>query len=362
MTALISFVAVLLILVLVHEYGHFKAARLFGVAVEEFGFGFPPRLWQKRSGGTVYSINALPLGGFVRIKGEDSDDQEADSFSHQSIARRCLIVGAGVIMNLLLAVLLFTVGFTAGMPTELENTLPAGAKVRNISHEIVWVAPDSPASNQFQSGDIIRAIDEQEFTNRLALQAYIREHENKAINFKISRDGEVRDVELTPLKFKIDGQEVLGVGIQLFSTGTVSYPFYRAPWLAVRFTASTLSEIVSSFGSLITRLWQGQPVGQEVAGPVGIAVLSGEVAERGILFFIQFVALLSLNLAFINALPIPALDGGRFLFLLVEAIRGRPLSNKIEGRIHAIGFALLLMVVLVVTLSDVGKFSGWWGG
>src|SRR3989344_619514 len=107
MTALISFVAVLLILVLVHEYGHFKAARLFGVAVEEFGFGFPPRLWQKRSGGTVYSINALPLGGFVRIKGEDSDNHDFDSFSHQSIARRCLIVGAGVIMNLLLAVLLF---------------------------------------------------------------------------------------------------------------------------------------------------------------------------------------------------------------------------------------------------------------
>jgi regulator of sigma E protease len=357
MLAVISFIIILLLLVLVHEYGHFKAARWLGVAVEEFGLGFPPAVWKKRFGATIYSINWLPLGGFVKIKGEEGENLDPDSYSSQGIVRRAAIVAAGIVMNLVLAAVLFTGGYVVGMPAEIGEEPPAGAIIKDLKHEIVGVIPDSPAAGVLQTGDTIQAINGQEFSTRSALQTYLRSQANQPLVIKYQRGAESTTTELTPQAFRADDREIVGLGVQIFSSGLISYPVYLAPYHGLKYTGQIFYQIAEYFGSMIFKLVNGIPQQVEVAGPVGIAVLSGEVARQGVIFFLQFVALLSINLAFVNLLPFPALDGGRLLFLAIEAVRGRPVSPAVEGRVHRWGFVILLLIVLLVTYSDIGRLA-----
>jgi regulator of sigma E protease len=356
MLPILAFIVALLVLVLVHEYGHFAAARRLKVGVEEFGIGFPPAAWKRRLGNTTVSINWLPLGGFVRIKGEEGTNMDPDSFGQQSVPRRMVIVGAGIIMNLLLAAVIFSGAFMVGMPAEIGQEPSHWATVSKLEHQVVGVVEGSPAYSVLKEGDVIESLNGQKFSSRQAIQDYLRGQANQVIALDYKRGEDRQSVNLVPQAFKVDNNEVVGLGVQIFSTGRISYPVYLAPLMGIKYTGEIFYQIVSYFGTTIRDLVSGSAADIQVAGPVGIAVISGAVAEQGLIYFLQFVALLSVNLAFINLLPIPALDGGRLLFLIIEAVRGRPVPTEVENKWHRWGFAILLLLVLLVTYSDISKF------
>jgi regulator of sigma E protease len=356
MLAVLLFLAVLSVLVFVHELGHFLAARAFGAKVEEFGFGFPPRAYGKKIGDTVYSINWIPLGGFVRIKGENgSSGSDTDSFSYKRPWQRAIILSAGVFMNLLLAWVLLTVGLVAGLPQEV-GSLPPGAVVRDAAVGVVSVLPGSPAATAgIKEGDRIVAVDGTPVTTTEAFRAYTSDHEGRPVTITTERDDSTATVSVTPVVLAETGRP--GVGLGLVSTGYVAYPWYLAPGAALRATIALTGSIFATFGSILGNLFSGQPAGVELAGPVGIAFVTADVARLGLLHLLQFAAILSVNLAVLNILPIPALDGGRLLFLLIEKIRGRAANRSVEGAVHAIGFFVLIGLVLVVTYGDIMRFG-----
>lgn len=356
MLTLIIFLAVLSLLVFVHEFGHFIAARRLGVKVEEFGFGFPPRLFGWKRGETTYSINWVPLGGFVKLKGESGEFMHHhDSFAGKSIGRRTIIVAAGVLMNFFLAIVLFTIGFLYGLPHAAEE-LPTGTRVRDVQIAIGRIIPDSPSAVAgFKVGDLIISIDDNRLASVLDVQVYVQSREGIPLRVTLRRAGEEITTTLTPAFLAATGK--VGIGVGLFTVGVVSYPWYLAPVRATELTFGITVEILKAFGHVFRGLVTEGRLAVDLSGPVGIAVLTGRAAELGITHLLQFVAILSINLGVINFVPFPALDGGRFLFLAIEKIRGRPVSRQLEAVIHQVGFALLLALILIVTYRDLVRFS-----
>ncbi len=353
---LLVLVIVLSLLVFVHEFGHFVTAKLSGIKVEEFGFGFPPRIAGFKRGETVYSVNWIPLGGFVKIKGESGGDaHERDSFSSRKPWQRAVILCAGVAMNVVLAWFLLTVGYLIGLPQVAED-LPAGARVANAKIQIYSVLKNSPADMAgFQTGDALIAVDGKLISGVEDFRAYTASHEGVPVAVSVSRDGASIEQPVVPKKLSETGQP--GIGIAIVKTGLVSYPFYLAPIEGADATISFVREIFVAFYGLFRDLFTSRAVSVEFSGPVGIAVLTAEMVKLGFRYLLQFTALLSVNLAVINILPLPALDGGRVLFLVIEKLRGRAVSARIENMTHNIGFALLMLLVLVITYQDVVKFG-----
>lgn len=358
MLGLLAFVIALLFLVLVHEWGHFFAARRLGVKVEEFGFGFPPRIAKKHWRGTDYTLNWLPFGGFVRLKGEDDEDKSPDSYATQSAFRRLMIVLAGVIMNLVAAVILLSIVLGVGVKQDLTDGLPTNARVSNVEHYVVGILDKSPSDGVLVAGDIIQRIDGQGFDSLSDLQQYIRSSSG-TLNVELKRNNETLNIDVIPSSFVVDQTEIYGLGTQLQSVGDVKYVWYVAPIEAVKMTAETFLIIGVTLGDMVIGLFRGNTDAVvEVTGPIGIAVLTGDVVAFGWVAFVQFVALLSINLAFLNVLPIPALDGGRMAFILFEIVARRAVSEKAEATLHRVGFSLLLLLILAVTIADLGRFSG----
>ncbi len=371
---IITFILVLSLLVFVHELGHFWTARRFGIKAEEFGFGFPPRAWGIYKNGegkwktvwgakevvdcptTVYSINWIPMGGFVKIKGEDGEfEQDADSFANRSIWKRAVVLSAGVSMNVLLAIVLISFGLMIGMPQDLD-TLSAGAKVENRQIQVIHVLDNTPASKAGVAvGDTIVSVGGRNFPTYQELQQFVDRNTGKPLAYQFRHEGRTVDYEITPEVMKETGKG--GIGVALVETGIVRYPWYRAVWQGTKTTFQLIGLIISAFYELFKSLVMGRGVTTEVAGPVGIASLTGQAARMGFIYLLQFAALLSLNLAIINFLPFPALDGGRVLFLVIEKFRGRAIKREVETAIHNIGFALLMVLIVLVTFRDVLKFG-----
>ncbi|PIT88412.1 MAG: hypothetical protein COU29_01325 [Candidatus Magasanikbacteria bacterium CG10_big_fil_rev_8_21_14_0_10_36_32] len=427
MATLLIFIAVLAILVLSHEVGHFIAAKKSGMKVYEFGFGFAPRLFgiQRLEGkkletlseeeiidvnikdyqvsenteviketvtdkiveitkevpikkwrwvwgnkpivpengneqlreGTVYSINLIPLGGFVQIKGEDNNDIGPDSFSGKPAWKKAIVMVAGVAMNVLLAAILFSVGYSVGLPM-LTDKIEDTSAVQNRTLEIVQVLPDKPAALvDIQSGDVVAQVGDIVNPRLFEMQNYVDAHQTDEVSFVIKRGDELLNKKIKPMIYQDSGRGGIGVGIAEY--GTVKYPWYKAIYHACIDTGVYLKDIVIAFGSLIKGLFIGkEDIGDSVSGPIGIAVMTGEVAKMGFLYLLQFVAVLSLNLAVVNILPIPALDGGRLLFLLLSKINRRWTFLKYEQVAHTVGFVLLLALIALVTIKDIGTFRG----
>lgn len=357
MLTFIIFLAVLSLLVFVHEAGHFFAARRMGITVEEFGFGFPPRLFGWKRKDTIYSINWIPLGGFVRLKGENIDEaRHPDSFISKAVWKRTIVIAAGVVMNFVLAFVLFTIGFMVGMPQALED-LPAGAHSQDARIVFGQVYPDSPAAKaKLEPGDTLISIDGKSFETVDEIRAYTQAHAKQPIQISIQRGGEIIGASATPGELSIKPGTV-GIGVGFYIVGTVSYPWYLAPVRAAQATFGLTIAIIEAFGQMFKSLVTQGRLGIDVSGPVGIAVLTGRAAAQGFSHLLQLTAVLSLNLGVINFLPLPALDGGRFMFLMIEKVRGRPVSRRLELIIHQIGFALLLALVIVVTYRDISHFS-----
>jgi len=360
MIGTIAFIITLFILVLVHEYGHFKVARFFKVGIEEFGFGFPPAIKKINRHGLIISLNWIPLGGFVRIKGEEGSDNSPDSFTSQSIYKRVLIIVAGVSMNLIVAILIFSAGFIFGMPQDVTRGIPKGAEVRDLDFVIAGIVPNSPAATVFERGESILSVDGKSFTELADLQHYIESKKGQDIIVAVKNESDVSFKVLKPVELNVgEGNSVVGLGVQLVATGIVSYPWYQAFFEGISFTAKTFGMIITTLGGAVFNLLRGSPAGIDVAGPFGIAVITGSVVKLGFLFLLQFVGLLSVNLAIVNLLPFPALDGGRLLFLIIEVIRRKPISHELEARIHGLGFIVLLLLIVVVTYVDFQRLAGY---
>ncbi len=316
-------------LILIHELGHFAAAKFFGMQVDEFGIGFPPRLFSRSWGGTRYSVNSLPLGGFVKLRGE-LDDAGMGSFVRAPAWKRAVVLVAGVVMNFLAGWFIFSAVFWIGSPKVLF---------------IDQVAPGSPAAKAgLAQGDIVLG-----FSSAQTFIAHVAASKGQKIEFDVSRAGKDVRIVAMPRANPAPGEGALGVGLtdggaprKGFFTGA-AYGFLAAVHMAWA--------VVLGLGSLVT-----QP--ESVAGPIGIFTIAIGAGRIGIVYVLQLLGVISLNLAVLNLLPIPALDGGRLLFIFAEKIRGRKFGAHIEMRAHAMGFMFLLIVIVLVTFKDVaGLFS-----
>ncbi len=351
---ILLFVLILSVLVFVHELGHFIVARKMGMRVDEFGFGFPPRLFSIKKNGTTYSLNWIPIGGFVRIKGEDGANRaDHDSFASKKPWQRFLVLVAGVVMNFALAIILLSVGFMMGLPSVIEGTLPKGAHVEQSKLSVMQVLPDSPAARKgMVEGDVIVSFNTKVFATGDEARAYIAEHGKNGMDIVIEkkdRHFETIQVQSEPLK----GTDKVGIGVAFVQTGLVSYGFFPAIGQGIMTTGRFTKEIFFTFGNMIKGLVMNQRVDGDLAGPIGIAVMTGQVASMGVVYLLQFAALLSINLAVINILPFPALDGGRIFFLMIEKLRRRSINERFETVTHNLGFLFLMVLIVLVTYGDV---------
>ncbi len=342
----VVFVVLLGVLIFVHELGHFILAKRAGVKVEEFGIGFPPRLVAIRRGETVYSLNAIPLGGFVRMLGEE-DPSAPRSFAAARRRWRIAILAAGAAMNILVAVLLFTGSYAAGLRVVTKSDV-----------QIIDVAPDTPAAHAgVQPGDVIRSIGGVTVERSDQLRPLIDANLGKPTTVVVERNGESVTVTLTPRTAWPSDQGPIGIRVedQPLDYGRVYYPLPQAFVAGVRRTIETLVMTVT-LPILVLRGLIPLDVARPV-GPVGIYQITSQAASESVATGWWFPVLsvagtISAGLGLANLLPIPGLDGGRLLFVLIEAIRGRRISPQRESAIHFIGLAFLVSVVLVVTYFD----------
>ena len=358
MTILV-FLIVLSILVLAHEWGHFITARRAGAKVEEFGFGFPPKIFSFTKNGTLFSVNLIPFGGFVKIFGESGEHKnEAGSFTSLKISKRAKIICAGVFMNLVLAFLLLSLGNLLGRPMVLDEGNVAQAS--NIKIQITNVAENSPASKAgVKMGDAIAGLKLADgtlktFSEVSQFKSLIESEAGQEIDLVLLRGKDNIELKITPRVNPPAGEGALGVA--LAKVGLIKSPWYLFLWDGLK----DLSFMIWMIGSALflffkTLILEGRVMG-EVAGPIGIAALTGEAYRMGLSYLINLVAILSVNLAILNILPFPALDGGRLVFLVVEKIKGSPLSQKFESTVNITGFILLLALMFFVTWKDVVKF------
>jgi regulator of sigma E protease len=352
---ILLFIVVLAFLVLAHELGHFVAARLFDIEVDEFGIGFPPRAFGMKKGKTIYSLNWIPLGGFVKIKGEDDPSNTGPgTFANKSAYIRAIVIVAGVFMNLVVSSALFAAGFMVGVPQALDG-LPEDARVRDQRVQVMEVLPGSPAEKAgVMAGDILVSIDGKPFLKIDDIQAYVNGAKGP-IDVDLKRGTATLTEHLTPAPDPTSGKKLMGVA--LVESAIVSFSWYSSIGHGITATGFYVKEIFLSFADLIKGLFVGQKPGVEFTGPVGIVVLTGQAARLGFLYLLQFAALLSVNLAVINILPIPALDGGRLLFIILEKFRGHAIRPSLEAGIHRIAFFLLLGLVLLITVHDISHYS-----
>lgn len=356
MLTAIAFIVILGILVFVHELGHFFVAKKNGVRVEEFGFGYPPRIFGVKRGETVYSLNWIPFGGFVKIFGEDGEEKHnSHSFGSKKIWQRTLILLAGVTMNILLGVVLISFGYMFGLPTAIDDLQVAP----NARVQIAGVAANSPAQLAgVKTGDFVMKIsNSQELVSVekvITMQNFVNQNKGQEIVMMLQRGQKNIEIKIVPRSTPPTDEGALGVA--LARVITVSYPWYQAIYEGIITTASLVWAIIAALGYLIWQLIShGQAVGGEVAGPVGIYSITGQAAQMGFVYLLQLTALLSINLAIVNALPFPALDGGRVLFLIIEKIKGSPVSQTIEKAVHTAGFAFLIVLMLLITIRDLTK-------
>jgi regulator of sigma E protease len=345
MVGFISFVVVFSLLIFAHELGHFAAAKLCGVRVDEFGFGYPPRLiklgqWRE----TTISLNALPIGGFVRMS--EDDPSVEGSLASKGRATRFLVLVAGSLMNVVLALVLFSVTFMMGTPTPFEGP---GAGV-------YYVAPQSPANQAgLRAGDTIVSIAGQEILQVEQAVEVIKAHLGQPIHIVVRRDGkELPPMEVTPRVNPPANEGALGVALDL-PLATKSYPIWQAVPMGIRTTFNAVRAMYEGILGVIF----GRQEPFQVTGPIGIYSMTREAAKTGLSRLVEFTAFLSLNLFLVNLLPLPALDGGRVIFVILEWVRGgRKIAPEKEGAVHAIGMLLLIGLMVAITVMDYMRYFG----
>ena len=359
MTTLILFILVLGILVFVHELGHFIVAKKSGMRVDEFAIGFPPRIASKKIGETVYSLNIVPLGGYVKIYGENPDDLDEEStekgFLEQPLLARFSVLTAGVLMNFLFAWLCFAIVFTFGFLAPqgyLGNTGDADTT-------ITLASPNNPAEEAgLQPGDVVLGVSTSELglENPTAQETFdfIENNQENELFFEIERAESVETISVTPIEGVVEGKKAIGVAFD--DLIEVSLPIHQAVIQAFDTSIDMTLAITVGMWDFFSSLFVGDTeILSQVAGPVGIASMVGDASELGFTYLITFTAVISLNLAVLNLIPFPALDGGQIVFVLYEAITRKKINPKVVGTLNLIGFALLMLLMIVVTFGDIAR-------
>ena len=341
---IVAFLGVLAVLILAHELGHFTSAKAFDIKVDEFGLGFPPRLIGVRRGETLYSLNAIPLGGFTKMAGEE-DPKVPRSLASKGVGTRLIVLSAGSIMNALLPILLFSIAFMIPHNVVIEPTV------------VEIVNPGSPAARAgIEPGDTLLGVNGKLTNNFSEFQRYVQLNLGKEITILVKHsDSTTEEIQVIPRWKPPKDEGAIGIkrDIEFALSNRTIVSQHEPFWKAIPMGASECIEAFVLFKNEVLRWVIGTTLPQ-LTGPVGIAQLTGEAAKAGISPLLEFTGFISINLAIINLLPLPALDGGRIVFVLLEWVRrGKRVSPKTEGLVHLIGFAMLIALILVITHQDI---------
>ena len=357
---ILTFVIVLVLLIVVHELGHFVAAKLSGMRVDEFGLGYPPKLFGKKVGETEYTLNALPFGGFVRIYGEDAEQDNEDAaraFVNRPRILQAIVLVAGVAMNILLAWVLLAGVLFSGAPRAIapEDL----GRAQNVELTLGFVQAGTPADEAgFMAGDVVqRAVADGEVFEAGSTEGFanfIAESES-SIEVTVLRNGEAQEIVVTPEEGITANPDQRAIGVQLTYVGEVSMGIFEALGESFVVTGTLLRDITIGISVFLAQAITLQADFSTIAGPVGIAGIVSDASESGWVPLLMLTAIISLNLAIINMIPIPALDGGRLLFVIIESIIRRPIPKQVTQATNAVGMLALLLLMVVVTISDIAK-------
>jgi regulator of sigma E protease len=351
----------LLFLVTAHELGHFLLAKKFDVKVEEFGIGIPPKIIGKKIGETEYSLNLLPIGAFVKMYGEEERVKEPRSFSQKPIWQRVLIILGGVISFWIISIIFISIIATIwGIPTVVEDAENLGSKDFDPRVEITQLVSESPADKAgLELGDIIRQARTSDFQlsnidKVEELVVFTEGNKGKEIILIIQRGKNIFEVSLTPRLNPPPEEGPMGIGLARIVTRL--YLAYQAPIQGFLVTKNITVFIVSTFARIIKMLVERTPIPKgtvQVKGILGIGQLGVQILESGVDNYLFFLAQISVYLALFNILPIPALDGGKILFLMIEKARGKPVSQRVEERVTAFFFILIMALGIIIIIRDI---------
>lgn len=352
---IILFIIVLAVLIFVHELGHFLSARACGIRVDEFSIGFGPKLWSIKKGGTEYLIKLIPFGGYVKIFGENPDEdsingpEKEKSFVNKPKWQQIIVLASGVIFNFIFGWLLISFAFSSGIPASIESYSMYADRMQDKRIVVTYIEPNSPAEKVgLKVGDSISGYNSLE-----SLQNAINKSKDNGIDISFKRGEEEFQDKIVAKEGIVAGKYAIGIGMDYVAT--LKLPFYLALKEGFKFTIYIIKSVAISFYGLIAGIFSGTSHWSEVAGPVGIAGLVRDAANLGFMYLLSFTALISINLGVLNFIPFPALDGGRILFVMIEAIIRRPIKPSVANTVNAIGFGLLLLLMVVVTYKDIMK-------
>ncbi|MEN9647284.1 MAG: hypothetical protein RLY57_88 [Candidatus Parcubacteria bacterium] len=360
---IILFIIILLVLIFVHELGHFLAAKSAKIKVHEFALGFSPKIWKKKKGETEYSLGIIPFGGYVRIHGENPEDvgehdpDKDRALNHKPWYIQAWVLVAGVVFNIIFAWLLISVSFFSGYPTAVDEGNNLDVKDAHVV--IVGVQANSPAEQAgIKTGDIVLSITDGKNTVTAAQVDDVREFiydsaTGTPIELHVMRKGEEKTISILPAEGIVEGKHAVGISMNV--VGVVTYGFFESLVKGAETTYNVFVATAQGLGGLIVDAVTGKAKLSSVSGPVGIAGMVGDARQFGFTYLLGFTALISLNLAVINLIPFPALDGGRLLIVIIEAISRKKVPMKVQGWINGIGFLILMLLMILVTIGDVGK-------
>lgn len=368
--SIIIFIIILAVLILAHEFGHFVVAKKSGIRVDEFGIGFPPKLYGKKYGETEYTVNALPFGGFVKIFGEDPDQASISgpaasrSFVNQPKLVQIAVLSAGVFFNLLLAWLLIISSLLIGSAFSSTSPLPNGVWVEKPALTVVEVVKGTPAEKiGLRAGDTILSVSDTISGETLAditpetFQNFVGLREKKIISIGIRRGDEQITASLIPVLGIVPEKPAIGIAMDMI--GTMKLPAHLAVYEGGKLTLLYTSETWKGVIGLLADSFRGKADMSSVSGPVGIVKIVGDASALGFDRLLTLTAIISINLAVVNILPIPALDGGRVFFVLIETVKRSPIKPKFANAVNAVGFFILIALIIVITFNDVWKlFAG----
>ncbi len=365
LTLIIAFLS-LIALMIIHEFGHFVIAKKFGVKVEEFGIGYPPRLFGRQLGDTFYSVNLVPLGAFVKIYGEEGGVDDLKSFASLAMYKRMLIVLGGVMAFWIASTVIFSVVFLIGARIPIGDQDIAG--ITDTSIQVVAVSKNSPAETAgLKAGDTVSSIQNQNqniTVNKIAdFQKLVQDNKGKPLILTVHRNSQDIFLPLIPRVSYPDDEGPTGVTLERVANMIVKTPFYEAPIKGVMYTGKVTWDALKGIYGVFSNLFSGKgvPVGAELAGPVGIMIFLSRAVGYGPGFFLYFIGSISVLLAIFNLFPIPALDGGKLLFLIIEKIKGSPVSVRVEQSLTIIFFLLLITMSIFVTIKfDIPRVMEFW--
>ena len=362
--SIITFIIIIAVLVFVHELGHFLFAKRSGIRVDEFAIGFPPKIFSWKKGETKYTLNLIPFGGYVKIFGENPDEESINgpdkkrSFVNKPKSIQAAVLIAGILFNIIFAWMLFSASFFLGVTTEGSGP--------NASLVITDVIKDSPADTSgFKVGDVITSLSlAPSLENKIIMapitpeqvKEFIGKSEGKEIAVTYKRGDKDYIKNIKPLTGVV--KNTYAIGIQMAEVSIQKLPIHLAVWQGAKTTVQVIKETTVGLYDFISKIFMIKADLSQVAGPVGIVGLVGQASQFGFGYLLSFTALISVNLAIINLIPFPALDGGRLLFVGIEAIRRKAISPKVANAFNLIGFGLLILLMLTVTYGDIMRLFG----